>query len=99
MQKVKTTFQYGKKAVTMMLRYDAPLPSPISHLLSLPHRQGLREGPTQELRKTCRKLEKYLPADQLDPFKKTYAVHKLLPFTPYTASTLYPIPYIYSNRS
>lgn len=37
-------------------------------------RQGLREGPTQELRKTCRKLEKYLPADQLDPFKKTYAV-------------------------
>jgi hypothetical protein len=36
-------------------------------------RQGLREGPAQELRKTCKKLEKYLPVATLDSYKAQYA--------------------------
>eukprot|EP01038_Epipyxis_sp_PR26KG_P011313 gene11313-15175_t len=35
-------------------------------------RQSLREEPTVQLRKTCRKLEKYLSTDELPSFQRNY---------------------------
>ena len=35
-------------------------------------RQSLRQDPVVELRKTCRKLTKYLPATQITSFNKNY---------------------------
>lgn len=35
-------------------------------------RKGLRQEPVIDLRKTCKNLMKYLPADQASPFKRAY---------------------------
>lgn len=36
-------------------------------------RKSLRQEPTIDLRKTCKKLEKYLPAEEVVPFDKAYS--------------------------
>jgi len=36
-------------------------------------RQSLRQDPVVELRKTCKKLTKYLPANQIASFNKNYS--------------------------